>query len=145
MNDRTYLITSASIISVVVASAALLTREGGRRVVAAEEAHKELGRLTPLQAVVVPFQIHNGSSRPLRIVGATSLCGPNGCIGPNVGVKLPATIPPGGDFLLDALYKAGGPRKFSIEMTVFTDSEQASKIALRVSGEIVDPEGSGGS
>jgi Protein of unknown function (DUF1573) len=145
MSDRTYYIASASIITVAIASAAWLTREGGRAIVGPDEAHKSLGRLVPGQAVEVPFRIHNGSSRPLRIVGATSTCNLEGCFGPNIDLVFPLTVPPRSDWLLKATYKATSPGSFSHPMTVFTDSEQAPKIALSVSGQIVAPRDAGGS
>jgi hypothetical protein len=145
MSDRTYYLVSASTIaaSVTVASVAWTSREVGRVIVGPDEANKVLGRLVTGQEVEVPFRIHNGSSRPLQIVGATMTCDFQGCLG--TMLSFPMTVPAGEDVILTTIYKTSNPGIFSHPMTVFTDSEQAPKIALRVSGEIVDPKDSGGS
>ena len=143
MTDRTYYLTSASIVFVVTASVAWIAHVEAPGTLSPDSTEMRLGQLAPAQLVKVPFRLHNGSSRPVRIVGASMTCKRFGCLGPESFVIFPLMIPPGGDGVLNSAFRAGDLGNFTHPMVVFSDCKQALKIVLSVSGQVVASPGEG--
>lgn len=83
--------------------------------------------------------LRNDSNRTVRIVGAASLCGGQGC----ADVKgLPVALKPGESHALAVHYQAGGPGALDLELPIYTDLPSQPEITLRLTGMVhtLEPE-----
>jgi hypothetical protein len=75
------------------------------------------------------FLLSNETGRPVRIVGASESCGPEGCATVN---GLPVLVPPDTRLRLRVTFHAGLPGASVKEIPVYTDNPAQPVITLRV-------------
>jgi ABC-type molybdate transport system permease subunit len=77
----------------------------------------------------------NQSRRPIRILGATRVCGHHGCLDVE---GLPLDIPPLSQRNIVVFVKTRAPGEFGAELTLFSDSPGQSMIVLTVNGRVIE-------
>jgi hypothetical protein len=94
---------------------------------------KSFGDAPPRTRVSVTFELTNQSRQAITILGATPVCGREGCV---YVEKLPLQIPPLGARDLVASVETKEPGEFVGEFTIFSDGPAQPKFALTVSGRV---------
>lgn len=95
----------------------------------------EMGKVTSRTLYPVTFQLHNAGSQPVHILGANSYCGKKGCI--SRFENQPATVGPGEDYEVKALFRTPAVGRFSYPFVVYTDAPGQASIRLTIEGESV--------
>jgi len=92
--------------------------------------HLVSGREYKLHAV-----LHNQSRQSIRVIGAGSHCGPNGCLSVS---GLPVELAPGMHHLLNVQFEPGKPGPFEDTLPIYTNSSFQPYLILRIEGNITE-------
>jgi hypothetical protein len=95
---------------------------------------KSFGEARPEENLVVPFALVNQSTRPIRVIGASTTCTTSGCLKVE---GLPQTIPPGKRHALCVSATPASTGDFTSELTLYTDCPGKPEIVLVVKGRVV--------
>lgn len=80
----------------------------------------------------VSFSLHNTSSKPVRLLGASWHCLPGGCA--PIPSELPCTLLPGEQRELTTVLVKNNPGPIDYAFTVFTDAPDQPTIDLSIQG-----------
>jgi hypothetical protein len=100
-----------------------------------DSAVKSFGDALSGQRVVVAFSLTNQSRQPIRIVGATRVCGRHGCLDID---NLPVDIPPLSGRNIVASVETREPGEFNGEITLFSDGPGQPTMVLTVYGRVIE-------
>ncbi len=132
------IVPSASAAAVFAVSAAIAYLATERGQVVLDLSPVDLSQaVSTLHYDVQPI-IRNDSNRTVRIVGAGSRCGGQGCI----DVKgLPLTLGPGESSPMKVHFQAGSPGRLDLEIPVYTDLPSQPDLPMRLTGTVqrLDP------
>jgi len=86
----------------------------------------------------VPVSVINQTGGPVRIVGATSICGASGCL--SMADVLPRELAPGKN-VIEVDVRTGQVGDYDQSITLYTDWEARPRLIVRVTGQIIAESG----
>jgi len=99
-----------------------------------EPAAQSFGELPPGRDVPLTFTVRNRASHPVQVVGATSLCNPQGCV---AAEDLPMRIPPRSARELSVTVETKSAGDFTAGIVLYTDAHGQTEIPLEVTGRVL--------
>ncbi len=97
---------------------------------------KSFGAVPRGREVFLSYSLSNRSDHPIRILGVTSLCTPQGCLG--VGEQLPFEIPPRSQSQIKLKVQTGNQGNFRADVGLFSDCLGQKTVSLGAEGQVLD-------
>lgn len=94
---------------------------------------KSFGEARAQSEFNVTFTLTNVSPRPLKVIGAEFVCGPDGCLTPE---NLPLEIPAHHKRDLTVHVKTVKPGQFQRGVTLYTDCPGKPKVVINIRGRV---------